>query len=168
MAKAPAKPEAAEEAPAGKSKKTLFIIIGVVLVLLLGGGGAAAWFFTQKSDKPSAAKAEPPKPPVFVPMDNFTVNLSPEDGDADSKYLQVALTLQVPEEKDAEDIKLHMPQVRSRILLLLSSKKASDLLVEAGKTKLTQDIVTELNKPFDPKGEPQKISSVFFTSFVIQ
>lgn len=166
MAKAPAKPEAAEQAPVVKSKKRLFIIIGI-LAVVLAGGGAAAWFFTRPA--PGAhheEKSEPAKPPVFVILDSFTVNLTPEeDGD---KYLQVTLTLQVAEEKDAEEIKLHMPQVRSRILLLLSSKKASELLIQEGKTKLTQEIVKEVNKPFNPKGEPQKVTSVFFTSFVIQ
>ncbi|ARU31671.1 flagellar basal body-associated protein FliL [Sulfuriferula sp. AH1] len=167
MAKAPAKPEAAEEAPAGKSKKTLFIIIGIVLVLIAGGGGAA-WYFMHQSGGPNTKQAEPEKPPVFVTLDNFTVNLSAEDGGDGDKYLQVALTLQVPEEKDAENIKSHMPQVRSRILLLLSSKQASELLTSDGKSKLMKEIVSEINKPFVPKGESQKVSSVFFTSFVIQ
>jgi len=166
MAKAPAKPDTAEAAPAGKSKKTLFIVAGAI-ILLLAGSGAAAWFFTRQPSAHHEEKAEPAKPPVFVVLDNFTVNLSPDDGDAD-KYLQVALTLQVPEEKDAEEIKSHMPQVRSRILLLLSSKKAAELITAEDKTKLTQEITKDVNKPYDPKGEKQKVSGVFFTSFVIQ
>ena len=168
MAKAPAKPEATEEVPAGKSKKTLFIIIGAVIVVLAGGGGAAAWFFTREPSAPHEKKAEPAKPPVFVTLDSFTVNLAPEDGGESEKYLQIALTLQVPEEKDAEEMKLRMPQIRSRILLLLSGKKASELSAEAGKSKLAKDIVIEVNKPFDTNSEPQKVSGVFFTSLVIQ
>lgn len=167
MAKAPAKPEAAEQVPVVKSKKRLFIMIGL-LVMVLAGGSAAAWFFMRPA--PGAhheENADPAKPPVFVILDSFTVNLTPDE-DGGEKYLQVALTLQVAEEKDAEEIKLHMPQVRSRILLLLSSKKASELLIPEGKTKLTQEIVKEVNKPFYLKGEPQKVTNVFFTSFVIQ
>lgn len=165
MAKAPAKPVAEEAAPVVKSKKPL-IIIGIIVLLLAIGGGVAAWLLTRSPDShQKEVKHEPAKPPVFVVLDSFTVNLSPEDGE---KYLQVSLTLQVAEEKDAEEIKLHMPQIRSRILLLLSSKKASDLLMQEGKTKLTQEIASEINKPFNPRGEPQKVTSVFFTSFVIQ
>jgi flagellar FliL protein len=166
MSKAPAKPAAdvAEAAPV-KSKKMLFIIIGAVLVLAIGGG-VTAYFLTQKPADPHAEKKhEPAKPPVFVPLENFTVNLSSE---GDEKYLQVAMTMQVGDEHDAEDIKLHMPQIRSRILLLLATQKASELLTEAGKNKLISNIITEVNKPFDPKGEPNKISGVFFTSFIIQ
>ncbi len=170
--KSPAKTEAAGaagEAPAGKSKKTLLIVIGLVLLLLLAGGGAAAYFFLmhKPANGHAVVKKEDSKPPVFVPLETFTVNLAPDDSGGD-KFLQVALTLQVPEDKDADTIKLHMPQIRSRILLLLSSQKASDLLTEAGKNKLMKQIVLEINKPFDPAGDPGRATGVFFTSFVIQ
>ena len=166
MAKAPEKPAAAtEDVAPPKSKKMLFIIIAAV-VILLAGGGAAAYFMSQKSDgKHEEKKHEPAKPPVFVPSEKFTVNLSPEEGD---KYLQVEITMQVAEEKDAEEFKTHMPQVRSTILRLLANQKASELLTETGKTKLIKDIITEVNKPFNPKSEPNKVTGVFFTSFVIQ
>lgn len=166
MSKAPTKPaeNEAEAAPA-KSKKMLFIIIGAVLILAIGGG-IAAYFLTQKPADPHAEKKhEPAKPPVFVPLDNFTVNLSSE---GDEKYLQVAMTMQVADEAEGEELKVHMPQIRSRILLLLATQKTSELLTEEGKNKLISNIITEVNKPFDPKGEPNKISGIFFTSFIIQ
>lgn len=157
---------AAEAEPAGKSKKPLLIIIGAVLVVLLAGGGAAAYFLMHKTDgKQAAVKKENSKPPVFVPLDSFTVNLSPDEGD---KFLQIALTLQVPDDKEGDNLKVHLPQIRSRLLLLLSSQKASVLLTEAGKNQLIKEIVTEINKPFEPGGNPQKVLGVFFTSFVIQ
>ena len=101
--------EAAEAAPAGKSKKKLFIIIGA-LVVLLGGGGAAAWFFTQSDGAHKEAKEEPQKAPVYLALDTFTVNL--QDGE---RYLQIDITLQVAEQAQVDAIKLHMPRVRSRL-----------------------------------------------------
>lgn len=167
MAKAPPKPEpkaeASTEAPAVKSKKPLFLILGIA-VLVLGGGGAGAWYFTQPKSA-QHAKAEPPKPPVFINMDAFTVNLQSEDSD---KFLQTAFTLQVKDDAQVEIIKSHLPQVRSRLLLLLSSQKAADILTPEGKNKLAQEIVAQVNKPFEPKGTPQTVTGVFFTSFVIQ
>ncbi|HET9113251.1 MAG TPA: flagellar basal body-associated protein FliL [Burkholderiales bacterium] len=172
MAQAPskttAKPAApaADAAPAKKSKKMLFIIIGAVLVLLLSGGGVTAYFLMHKTGgKQAAIKKADTKPPVFVPLDSFTVNLSPDEGD---KFLQVALTLQVSDDKESDNIKAHLPQIRSRLLLLLSSQKASALLTEAGKNQLIKEIIAEINKPFEPGGDPQKVVGVFFTSFVIQ
>ena len=167
MAKAPPKPEPKAEvnaeAPAVKSKKPLFLILGIA-VLVLGGGGAGAWYFTQPKSA-QHAKAEPPKPPVFVNMEAFTVNLQSEDSD---KFLQTAFTLQVKDDAQVEIIKSHLPQVRSRLLLLLSSQKAADILTPEGKNKLAQEIVAQVNKPFEPKGTPQTVTGVFFTSFVIQ
>ncbi len=168
MAKAPPKPEPKAEvnaeAPAVKSKKPLFLILGIA-VLVLGGGGAGAWYFTQPKSAHSQTKSEPPKPPVFINMDSFTVNLQSEDSD---KFLQTAFTLQVKDDAQVEVIKVHLPQVRSRLLLLLSSQKAADILTPEGKNKLAQEIIAQVNKPFEPKGTPQNVTGVFFTSFVIQ
>lgn len=163
MAKAPPQAEVATEAPVVKSRKPLFLILGIV-VLVLGGGGAAAWYFTQPKNA-QHAKAEPAKPPVFVNMDAFTVNLQAEDSD---KFLQTAFTLQVKDDAQIEIIKQHLPQVRSRLLLLLSSQKASDILTPDGKNKLAKEIIAQVNKPFEPKATPQSVTGVFFTSFVVQ
>ena len=121
-------------APAGASKKKLIIII-LASVLVAGGvGGGAAWYFLHgkgdqeessspsKKKKHSAAKAGPP---VFVPIDSFTVNLQPENGE---QYLQIAFTLQVANSEEMETIKVNMPKVRSRLLLLLSGDRKSTRL----------------------------------------
>ncbi|PKO64078.1 MAG: flagellar basal body-associated protein FliL [Betaproteobacteria bacterium HGW-Betaproteobacteria-17] len=154
--------EAAEAAPAGKSKKKLFVILGV-LVLLLGGGGAAAWFFTQSDGAPKEAKAKPQQPPVYLALDTFTVNL--QDGE---RYMQVDVTLQVADQAQADAIKLHMPRVRSRLLALLSSKHAEALATAADKQTLAQEILAEVNQPFNAQAKPQQVDDVLFTSFVIQ
>ncbi|HTD06458.1 flagellar basal body-associated protein FliL [Undibacterium sp.] len=168
MSKAPAKAAAAPgEVTAGGSKKKLIIIIAAAVVLLAGAGGGAAMFLSKKSavGKEKEHKAEPAKAPVFIPMEPFTVNLQSEGGD---KYLQVTMTLQVPDEETVNLIKLNMPQVRSRLLMLLSSKDATEILSGEGKAKLIDEIMAQASLPFSPKGEPQKISGVFFTSFVVQ
>lgn len=161
----PAKPAEAEAegATPPKSKKKLFIIIGAVVVLL-GGGGAAAWFLTRSSDHgPKHAEVEPPKAPVFLPLETFTVNLQ-----GGEHYLQTDITLQVADQAEIDAIKLHMPRVRSRLLTLLGSKNAENLVSEEDKKKLVQEILAQMKQPFDPKGKPQKVDDVLFTTFVIQ
>lgn len=163
------------EAPK-KSKKLLIIIIAGVVVLALAGGGAAAFLLMGKSKSShgaaAGAEAEPvhesseaSKTPVFVPMEPFVVNLQQENGD---QFLQVSITLQVQNPESAESIKTFMPLVRSRMLLSLSSKKASELLTSEGKKKLTAEIIAQVNQPFSPGARPQTVSDVFYTSFVIQ
>lgn len=167
-AKKPAKDDAKGDGAPKKSKKKLIIIIAVVLLLLGGGGGGGAWYFLvhKKADAHAAPKEEPPKPPIYVALDPFTVNLQPgEDGE---KFLQVKINLQVSEQPQVDLIKAQMPQVRSRILTLLSSGKASELLTVEGKTALAQQIVESVNKPFAPKAPPQKVDAVYFSDFIIQ
>jgi len=158
------KPEVAEVAP--KSKKKLMIIIAVVVLLLCGGGGAA-WYFThQKVDPKKEVKhEEPAHAPVFVSLEAFTVNLQP---DPDEKFLQLEISLQVKSPEDAEMLKAQMPAIRSRLLMLLTSKHATEISTSEGKKQLTDEIVTEVKKPFAPGAKPQEILGVFFTSFVIQ
>lgn len=130
----------ADEGAAGKKKSKLpLIIIGAVM--LLGGGGAGAWYFMGAKKKDTAQEAPKPKPPVFATLENFTVNLMPEGGS--QNYLQTAMTLKVADAAVAEDVKQNMAEVRNRILFLLSSKKASELLTISGKRKLSDEILRE-------------------------
>lgn len=169
MAKAPPKADTKANPPEGKSKKKL-ILLAAIAVLILGiAGGAFAWYANShkagnnKSHK--EVKAEPSKPPIFVNLDPFTVNLQPEKGE---QYLQIALTLQVADQTQVDLIKLNMPQVRSRLLTLLSSKMASEISTVEGKKQLTEEIVAQIKQPFVPDGNTQSVLSVFFTSFIIQ
>lgn len=157
--------EAEAEVPAKSSKKKLIIIIAAV-VLLAGGGGAAWYFMHAKADHKKEEKHEEVEAaPVFVPLETFTVNLQP---DPDEKFLQLDITMQVKSAEEAEKMKVQMPQIRSRLLLLLTSKQAAEISSAEGKQALTQEIIGELKKPYTEKGKPQEILGVFFTSFVIQ
>ena len=161
-----ADPKADAAAPP-KSKKMLIIIIAAVV--LLAGGGGGAYMMMKGGDegehKTAKKSAKPTTPPVFVPLDAFTVNLQPENGD---QYLQIQFTLQVSDEKQVELIKANMARVRSRVLLLLSSKKASEISTPDGKAALSKELVTTLQTPFVDKGDPQEISDVLYTAFIIQ
>ncbi len=142
------------------------IVLAAVLVAG-GGGGGAAWFFLHgKADgEPHKKAAVKSGPPVFVPIEPFTVNLQPENGE---QYLQVAFTLQVNGAEQVELIKENMPKVRSRLLLLLSGKKASELNTVEGKQQLAHEIIAQVKQPFEEKGAPQDVSEVLFTAFIIQ
>jgi flagellar FliL protein len=162
------------EAPAGGSKKLMIIILAAVLVLGLGGGGAA-WFFLHGSadaeehdDAPKKKKGKKAATkPEYVAVEPFTVNLQPGENGTD-QYLQIAFTLQVAGVEEQTTVKDNMAKVRSRMLLLLSSKHAADINTPEGKIQLAKDIVTQLREPFEDRGAPQEIEDVLFTSFIIQ
>jgi flagellar FliL protein len=158
-----ADPKAAAAAPK-PSKMKKIIIVAIAALLLIGVGGGAAWHFTKKSGPASAEKKEAVKS-EFVVIDSFTVNLAQGE---EEQYLQIQFTLEVPGPEQVEAIKGNMARVRSRSLLLLSAKKASDLATPQGKAKLAKDIIAEINKPFSAGAPPQQVSDVLFTSFIIQ
>lgn len=202
MAKAAATPdEAGADAPKKKGNKMLVIIIALLVVVILGG--AAAFFMmggshadegedgedvVAEEDHDAAAKeAKKAKlkkkkdaeakglPPVFVELDPFTVNLQPET--AVDQYLQVKATLRVDEQPAADNLKAYMPEIRHRVLMLLSGKKASDMATTEGREQLAEDIKHAVNAivgevPRNRKGEPEEpigpVESVLFTSFIVQ
>jgi flagellar FliL protein len=163
----------AAAAPAGGSKKMLVIAGALVLVLGLGGGGA--WFMMHGSSEEAAEapkkehagkkKKKAEAPAEYLAVEPFTVNLQPETGD---QYLQVAFTLQVEGAEQAELIKANMAKVRSRVLLLLSGKKASEINTVEGKQQLAGEILAAVKEPFEHHGDEQEVSDVLFTSFIIQ
>lgn len=141
------------------------IVIALISVLVLGLAGGTAWYFTQGKSDPSAKEAKKAEKPEFVVLENFTVNLQPENGD---QYLQVGMTLQVSNLEQVEIIKLNMARVRNRVLLILSAKKASELISTEGKSQLAKEIIASVNLPFADKEKPQEVRDVLFTSFIIQ
>ncbi len=161
MASRPNKPikESNDGKAEKKSGKARLVIIIVAVLLLGGAGGAAAWYYGQLQSTPA------PKIPVFLSLETFTVNLEPENSD---QHLQTNLTLKVGDNEAVNKIKLHMPEVRNRVLLLLSSKTASQIATVEGKKKLATELLAEINQPFGEGGGGQAVESVLFTSFVIQ
>lgn len=165
MAKSPPKQGAGPEGKAAaKPKKKRRLLKWMLALLLLTASGAAAWYFMEGQGQ-GKAEAVQPKPPVFVMLEPFTVNLQPEEGD---QYLQVGLVFKVSDSAAGEAIKLHMPEIRNRILLLLSSKHASELSTVDGKQKLSAEIMAEARRPLAPQPANLGIVNVFFTAFVIQ
>jgi flagellar FliL protein len=159
-------PKAPTAPAAVKSRKKLYIMLGVAVVHLGGGGGAGAWYLSRANpSQAEGGKHENPKPPIFVPLESFTVNLQPDEGE---QYLQVGLTLKVEDQAQVDMLKLHMPEVRSRLLMLLSSKKGSEISTPDGKRKLSEEIIAQTRAPLATNRAPQSVSDVFFTSFVIQ
>lgn len=191
MAKTAKPAEGGEEAaPAPKkSKKLLIIIVAVVLVLVLAGGGAAFFLLKKGHDENAddeetaeeTSKTKKPKKkdgkevhPIFIQLEPFTVNLVPETGD---QYLQVQLSLESEDPSAEPAIKGHMPKIRNDVTLLLSSKKASELMSREGKEHLAEELKEAINEAIEPpkrnkKGEKVSedgpVKEVLFTSFIIQ
>lgn len=189
-------------APKAAGKKKLIIIIAAVLLLVLGGGGAALFMMKKKAAAAEAdedgtetvAVAEPAhkeekrKPPVFVPLDPFTVNLADREAE---RYAQIGVTLEIDDAKVGEELKVYMPAIRNNILLLLAHKTSAELMEPEGKELLAREVRREALRPMgydlpdededdggskrkkkkkkaEPAADDLPIKSVQFSSFIIQ
>jgi flagellar FliL protein len=133
------------EAP-GKGKKKPLILIGAAVFVLLIGGVAAWYLVGHKSQPPAASTEAKPKhagPPVFVTLEPFVVNLA---GDV-QHYLQVGIDLRVVDGHVQDQVKLHLPEIRNGVLLLLSSKSVEDLSSVESKNHLRAELREAVNKP---------------------
>jgi flagellar FliL protein len=175
---------AVEAAPPPKAgKKKLLIVVAAVLLLVLVGGGTALFLLKQKAkaeqeaeddgDAPAAhaaAKRDPKSVPVFLALESFTVNLADRDAD---RYAQIGISLELEDTKAGEQIKAFMPAIRNNILMVLSHKRAADLMDRAGKEKLAQEVLRETERAigFEPgkkKAGSAPIRAVHFSNFIIQ
>jgi flagellar FliL protein len=166
MAKSPkAEAEAAPEAAAPKAggKKKLILIVAGALLLVAGAAGGT-WFAMRGSHAPAAADGAPVKaakkepkhvdkgaPPVFLPLESFVVNLHNTTPQAGDQFLQTEMTLRLADESVVMEVKQSMPEVRNRVLMLLSSKTAQELLTPEGKAKLAEAVRVEITSVVDPE-----------------
>ncbi|MCS2610242.1 flagellar basal body-associated protein FliL [Halomonas dongshanensis] len=151
----------------GGSKKLLWVMI--ILVLLSSIGAAAAIYMVLDQRGGDESKSEPVaqrETPLFLRIDPFTVNLA--DDRLGSRLLYTGMTLRVGNDETTQILTEHMPQVRSRLLILLSSKQASDLTTVEGKEQLGRDIIDRLSVPLTENQPPLDLREVLFTEFIVQ
>lgn len=154
----------------GGSKKLLWIMI--ILVLLSSGGAAAAIYMVMNqsdngngNDEQAQEAVAQRQSPIFVEVEPFTVNLA---DDRASRLLYTGITLRVGNEESKTILEEHMPQVRSRLITVLSAMQASELTSPEGKELLSQRIINRLEVPLAENQPPLELREVLFTEFIVQ
>lgn len=189
-APAPQDPPAAADASPKKKRGKKAVVVAAALGTLVAGGGAAGWYFlgaAHEADAEASAPAAPVKkaPPVFHNLELFTVNLQDADGD---RYVQLGVVVELAGNDALEAVKAHMPIIRNDVLMLLSSKKASELATPRGKETLAREIAAAARRPLPAAAQPRAkpagdagettdaaapedrrgIEGVYFSTFIIQ
>ena len=191
------KNESAAAEGGGKKKRLLLMIVAGALALVIVAGTAIFLLMKKGSDhdegdeavaEESSKKkkdAKPDTPPVFVKLEALTVKLQPAEGQQMDNYLQAMPELRVLDGTVGERVKLYMPEIRHRLLLILSGKKAADLSSPQGVEQLSVEMRNEINAIIAPPKKKSKgkedaeppsakagpddpIQAVLFTSFIIQ
>ncbi|WP_171962229.1 flagellar basal body-associated FliL family protein [Bordetella trematum] len=185
-------------APAGGSGKLLRIVLALLLLLIVVVASVAGtWYFLSRyqqqqqyavqlgvgqSQGPGQAPGQmagampttfvppPAQPavvpaPIFIPLEAFTVTLT--DGD-NERILHLGLTLRVSDDQSRQRIERYMPEVRNRVLMVLSSQKPQVVQSLDGKLAMAKAVQASINKPFAPLPDGQYVTDVLFTAFVVQ
>ena len=142
---------------AGRKKK--LIVIGAAVLLVLAAVAVAAVLFLKSRAAQAAelaeagedsgrahamGKAEAGRPPTFLPLEPFVVNLADKEAD---RYAQIGITLEVESATFADQMKVYMPAIRNAILLIIAHKNSRQLLDRSGKEELAEEIMREAVRP---------------------
>lgn len=147
---------------------TLLTLVLWVLVFLVGVNTYLLWDTRNMTTMAAGGvqvKAPEPVDPVFVTISPFTVNLQSDQ--FGPRLLYAGLTLEVPSEKVKATLVKNMPQVRNRLLVLLSGQNAERITQSEGKRMLAQSIMETLTEPYSGNAEVA-INDVLFTEFIVQ
>ena len=99
--------------------------------------------------------------PTLVPLAPFIVNLS---GDQGQRYLRLVAQVEVRGELSKDELEKHLPEVRNRLIFLLSSKTFADI----GSTQGNYDLQAEITKNINDTLDGPFIKKTYFTEFIVQ
>lgn len=169
-------------APKAGGRFGIGMLLGVALICSAGAGGATYVLAGKSSAKTGgeAASGEaseggshegaggdhPAAPASYLALDPaFVVNL--ESGE-EAHYLQVDVQLMARDAHALEAAKVHVPMMRNALLMLFGQQKPADLSTRAGKEKLQQTALAEVQKVLKAETGKPVVEAVYFTSFVMQ
>ena len=152
----------------------------LLLIIVAGASVGATMWFTSRDNAPSTpaattpagepvaqAPAAPPvvPAPIFAELDPFTVTLY---GETRNRILYTAITLRLGDEASRTQITDYMPEVRDRILKVLSAQQLPVIQTAEGRQALGDTLKTSLMRPFAAQLAGPQIADVLFTAFVVQ
>lgn len=174
MATASKRSPALSPSSSGSGRLGKLILWLLLIVLIIGASVAATYFFLQKTGMPGAAAQAETAPerqivslpaPIFAALEPFTVTLRDE---RTTRVLYVAITLRLVDDASRNMINEYMPEVRDRVLRLLSVQNPGYVQTPEGRNQLVQDLTQLLQRPYLPQPRGPEISAVLFTAFVVQ
>jgi flagellar FliL protein len=165
-------PASAEAKPPGKMK--LIILIAVIVFLAIGLSVGATWFLLSKGDRAAEQKAQASAEPA-VPLKQpaiyeelspaFVVNFT-QQGRA--RYMQVSVALMARDQLALDALKVHMPVLRNRLVMLFSSQDFETLMTPVGKEMLRQQATASVQELAEKETGKLTVEQVLFTNIVLQ
>ncbi len=154
--------EGQEAAAPGGGKKKLIMIGAAVLVLAGAGGG----FMVMRSRAAHAEKpaAEQKLPVAFMDVREMNVNLMPEPGQTQPRFVRLKVALEVRDSKVAAEVQPLMPRVEDTFQVFVRELRVGDFEAAGGTYRLREELLRRVNVAV----YPAKVDAVLFKDFIIQ
>jgi flagellar FliL protein len=134
-------------------------LIAVLAVVLMRGPSAAT---AKAGEEPAAGEgAGIPKVGPTVRLSDFTARLHGTDTD---RYARLSLEIEVPTEKERDEISAYMPQIRDNFISYFSDCTLDDLTGSAALAKTKEKLTARLKQVVPPG----KFRALYITDLVIQ
>jgi flagellar FliL protein len=149
------------------------IILISVSVLLLAGIGVGAMLFLKEDPPAGSEAADEVTENVTRVADPIYQGLDPDfivafQNPKTVRFIKLSIEVMTRNDDVIEDVKLHMPAIRDRVIILLSGKSEDSLLETDGKEQLRKEVLAAVQNVLkENTGEPG-VEAVYFTNFVMQ
>lgn len=152
-----------ESKPSIMNRRKVILLAFIGLVVALGGIGLYQWNKNSEEAKRKQVELEASpeyqlrkqlefrkenKPPRFVKMDEFTVNLPGRGGE---HYLQTNIVIRTGDAATEAKIRNFLPIIRDKVILVLSSRPMEQLATVEGKNMLAREIALVINAIIEPQ-----------------
>lgn len=147
----------------------LIVVIGAAIggtIFVMNRNHAANTPVSPLAQAAQMSAAAPIVPaPIFAELDPFTVTLY---GETRNRILYTAITLRMGDEPSRKQIQDYMPEVRDRILKVLSTQQPTSVQAVEGRQTLSDNLKASLARPFAVQLPGPHVADVLFTAFVVQ
>jgi len=167
-------PSATDGQGAGTGRLKLIVLIVLALLLAVGLSIGGTWFILSKkggaeekgAQVASGASAALRQPALYQELaPAFVANFTHEGR---ARYLQVSIALMGRDSTGMEALKLHMPVLRNRLVMLLSSQDFAVLQTPLGKEMLQQQALASVQELAQKETGSAVVDQLLFTNFVLQ
>lgn len=103
---------------------------------------------------------------LYVPLTpSFVVNIGDNDT---SHFLQIEMQVRAKNAAAVDALKLHDPQIRNAILMLLGAQSLAEVTSREGKEALQKKVLAEIQRILKAETGKSGVDAIYFTSFVMQ
>jgi len=162
-----------DTAPAKKGRLKLIILLVIIVILAIALSVVGTlWFLRDDASTPDTGgeNGEEAAEEVFVPSTYLDLEkplVTTVQAEGRQRYAQVYVSLEASAPQALAAAKVHLPLIRSRLVMVLGSSQFTDLQTPEGRRALADTMLDAVNQVLEQEGQPA-VTRVLFRNFVVQ